>query len=301
MMKAIIIDAGSPESCQPVTSTRSLAACPVANMPLIEAQKLSIQGAGFELSNVNSGTALYVNGDAWLSKSMCVVVAKISEPVTIIAADGSVLAWIGDKAESVPEARVIPADDGSFRIRYPWDLLRVNEILLHDITSSRIDGEVSPAAHIDGFIQLGQGSKILSGVYIEGVLVAGKNCKIGPNCYVRGYTSLGDNCHIGHAVEVKNSLVMQGSSIGHLSYIGDSIIGERVNLGAGTITANFRHDGLNHRSVVQKKVVDTGRRKFGSVIGDHVHTGIHTSIYPGRKLWPNAVTMPGAVVSRDGQ
>jgi bifunctional UDP-N-acetylglucosamine pyrophosphorylase/glucosamine-1-phosphate N-acetyltransferase len=100
-------------------------------------------------------------------------------------------------------------------------------------------------------------------------------------------------------VEIKNSLVMRGSSIGHLSYCGDSIVGEGVNFGAGTITANFRHDGGNHRSVVGGELVDTGRRKFGAVLGDHVHTGIHTSIYPGRKLWPKASTRPGDVVRRD--
>ena len=92
---------------------------------------------------------------------------------------------------------------------------------------------------------------------------------------------------------------MANVGMGHLSYCGDSIVGKGTNFGAGTITANFRHDGQTHRSMVDGALVDTGRHKFGSIIGDDVHTGIHTSIYPGRKLWPHTSTRPGDVVQRD--
>jgi bifunctional UDP-N-acetylglucosamine pyrophosphorylase/glucosamine-1-phosphate N-acetyltransferase len=100
-------------------------------------------------------------------------------------------------------------------------------------------------------------------------------------------------------VEVKNSILMDRAATPHLSYVGDSVIGERSNLGAGTITANVRHDGKNVMSAVKGAQVDSGRRKLGAIIGDDVHTGINTSIYPGRKLWPNTSTYPGEVVRRD--
>jgi bifunctional UDP-N-acetylglucosamine pyrophosphorylase/glucosamine-1-phosphate N-acetyltransferase len=87
--------------------------------------------------------------------------------------------------------------------------------------------------------------------------------------------------------------------VGHLSYLGDSILGEKVNFGAGTITSNLRHDGGAHHSPIAGLMIDTGRRKLGAIIGDGVHTGIHTSIYPGRKLWPKTVTLPGAIVDKD--
>ncbi len=85
----------------------------------------------------------------------------------------------------------------------------------------------------------------------------------------------------------------------HLSYVGDSIIGERTNFGAGTITANVRHDGGTIKSMVKGEMIDTGRRKLGAIVGDHVHTGIKTSLYPGRKLWPGTCTRPGEAVARD--
>jgi len=184
--------------------------------------------------------------------------------------------------------------------RYPWDLLAIQERIMA-VWEDEISGEVHPAAVIEGKLKLGKGSRILPGVYIEGNVVIGEGCNIGPNCYVRGYTSIGDNCHIGQSVEIKNSLILSGSNVGHLSYVGDSILGANVNLGAGTIVSNFRHDGGNHISRVGKELVDTGRRKFGTVIGDGVHTGIGTLVYPGRKIGPGLFTLPGDVVRKDIQ
>ena len=184
--------------------------------------------------------------------------------------------------------------------RYPWDLLAIQERIMA-VWKDEISGEVHPAAVIEGKLKLGKGSRILPGVYIEGNVVIGEGCKIGPNCYVRGNTSIGDNCHIGQSVEIKNSLILSGSNVGHLSYVGDSILGANVNLGAGTIVSNFRHDGGNHISRVGKELVDTGRRKFGTVIGDGVHTGIGTLVYPGRKIGPGLFTLPGDMVRKDIQ
>ena len=184
-------------------------------------------------------------------------------------------------------------------LRYPWDLLVLNERLVAKLEKPEIAGEVSDAAHVEGVIRLGAGSRILPGVFIEGNVVIGKNCKIGPNCYLRGNTVIGDNCHIGQAVEVKNSVIGFKTAVGHLSYVGDSVLGDRVNFGAGTIIGNLRHDGKNHRSLVDGTLVDTGRRKFGAIVGDDVHTGIHTAIYPGRKLAPGSSTRPGDVVQLD--
>lgn len=183
--------------------------------------------------------------------------------------------------------------------RFPWDLLAIHERILAAMDHDEISGQVHPNAVIEGRLKLGNGSRILPGVFIEGNVVIGEGCKIGPNCYIRGSTSIGDNCHIGQSVEVKNSIILSGTNVGHLSYVGDSILGAKVNLGAGTIVSNFRHDGGNHISRVGKQLVDTGRRKFGTVIGDGVHTGIGTLIYPGRKIGPGQFTLPGDVVRKD--
>jgi len=187
--------------------------------------------------------------------------------------------------------------DREFEVNYPWDLISINEEIMATITEWAGHENIQMGDGAE--VIVGEGSKILPGVFIEGRIIIGKNCKIGPNCYLRGSTAIGDNCHVGQAVEVKNSILSHGVSVGHLSYVGDSVIGPKANFGAGTVTSNLRHDGSNHRSFAAGELVDTGRRKFGVIIGAGVHTGINTSLYPGRKLGPGTSTLPGEIVSRD--
>ena len=99
-------------------------------------------------------------------------------------------------------------------------------------------GTIRKGATIDGELWCGEGTTILPGVFVEGSVFIGKNCKIGPNCYLRGPIFVGDNCRIGQAVEIKASLIMHRTAVGHLSYVGDSVLASHVNFGAGTITDN---------------------------------------------------------------
>jgi bifunctional UDP-N-acetylglucosamine pyrophosphorylase/glucosamine-1-phosphate N-acetyltransferase len=288
-MIAKLLPPGEDLRCEPLTCTRALADIPVANRPLGTVIRERIEAL--------EGAALIQRIDCWLSDASLQALA--AEPVAALVLDGEEVAWVSPDGELPYTDRQIQADDDCFRIRYAWDVLRVNELLVGALTESVIEGELSDRATVDGVLVLGEGSRVLPGVYIEGNAIIGRNCKIGPNCYLRGNTAIGDHCHIGQAVEIKNTLLMDHVGMGHLSYCGDSIVGAGTNFGAGTITANFRHDGRNHRSMVEGELVDTGRRKLGSIIGDDVHTGIHTSIYPGRKLWPHTSTRPGDVIQRD--
>jgi len=300
-MYAVVLDAGSPETLAPLTCSRPLAEIPVANLPLLHAQqrRLAMAGLAMEGSPPDGALRLIQAGDAWLSSATLRQLSAAGEPACVQDERGRILAWVSSD-ETVPTTdEIFAADESSYRLIYPWDLLRVNEELVGALSADAIEGSLSECAVIVGTLALGTGSRVLPGVYVEGNVIIGRDCKVGPNCYIRGGTSIGDGCHLGQAVEVKNSIVMAHTSIGHLSYCGDSIVGEGVNLGAGTITANLRHDGDNNRSAVDGTLVDTGRRKLGAIIGDHVHTGIHTSIYPGRKIWPGLWTRPGAIVRSD--
>lgn len=188
-------------------------------------------------------------------------------------------------------------------ITYPWSLLDANEALLKQREKDK--PQISAAATVEkyatlkGFVAVGKGTLIRNGAYIEGPVVIGENCTIGPNCFIRPYTSIGNHCRIGNAVEVKNSILMDNVTIGHLSYCGDSVIGRNVNWGAGTIAANLRHDDGPVKSMVKGQLIDSGRRKLGTVIGDNAKTAIHTSIYPGRKIGPGKATLPGEIVKKD--
>lgn len=184
---------------------------------------------------------------------------------------------------------------------YPWQKLIINEEKLKRLKTSSIakNVKIEPGVHLVGPVKIATGTILKSGTYIEGPVEIGKNCTLGPNCYLRASTSIGDNVKIGQAVEIKNSLVGNNTFIAHLSYIGDSIIGERVNLGAGTITANLRHDGQTIRVQWGKKLIDTQLVKFGTYIGDHSKTAIHTSVYPGVIISPYVLTLPNQIVDKN--
>jgi UDP-N-acetylglucosamine diphosphorylase / glucose-1-phosphate thymidylyltransferase / UDP-N-acetylgalactosamine diphosphorylase / glucosamine-1-phosphate N-acetyltransferase / galactosamine-1-phosphate N-acetyltransferase len=275
------------DTCAPLSSTREIVDFPIGNRPLKEHQRLALEAAGLE-------SMLKIHPHAWLEASDLRQLSDTHRP-TLVDANGKPVAWIGDQPD---QTAVLQAAE-SFVIEYPWDLLRANERWVSAMTQNQVEGEVHPSAVIEGILHLGKGTRILPGVFIEGNVVIGENCKIGPNCYLRGNTSIGDSCHIGQSVEIKNCLILSKTHVGHLSYVGDSVLGESVNFGAGTTVSNLRHDGKNHQSMVDGELRDTGRRKFGTIVGDGVHTGIHTSIYPGRKLWPKTSTRPGEIVQRD--
>lgn len=180
----------------------------------------------------------------------------------------------------------------------PWDLLEANKLIL-DSEQKRIDGTVEEGAVVKGNIIVEQGATIKSGAYIEGPVFVGENSIVGPNCYIRAYSSLGKKVKIGNAVEVKNSIIMDGTNVGHLSYVGDSIIGQRSNFGAGTITANLRHDDRSIFVTVKGERFNSKRRKLGAIIGDDVKTGIGTLISPGIVMHQGARTGIGVIVNRD--
>jgi UDP-N-acetylglucosamine diphosphorylase/glucosamine-1-phosphate N-acetyltransferase len=180
----------------------------------------------------------------------------------------------------------------------PWELLEANELLLGEETG-QINGEVDPDATLEGAVVVEEGTTIESGVRIEGPTYIGPDCSIGPNAYIRGATLLEGDVHIGQAVEVKNSVLMRGTNVPHLSYVGDSVLGREVNLGAGTNVANLRHDGEDVKLTVKGERVSTGRRKFGVVVGHGAKTAINTSLGPGVTLSGGVRTTPGESVMRD--
>jgi len=210
-----------------------------------------------------------------------------SHPYSLIAA---LLKYANEKGLKTVELK-----KETFCLKYPWNLFEMNEYLSKNL-KTKINGKVEKNCHIKGPVVIEQGTMVKSGSYIEGPVYIGKNCQIGPNCFIRPFTSIGDNCLIGQAVEVKNSIIEDGSKISHLNYVADSIIGEKCNLGAGTILANLRFDGKSIHSKVKGKLVDTQRQKFGAVLGKGVKTGINVSIMPGVLIGSNSIIGPHSLV-----
>lgn len=177
----------------------------------------------------------------------------------------------------------------------PWDLLAAAERALAEMPESR-RGTVEAGATLKGKVIVAEGAVVKAGSYIEGPVYIGPRAIVGPNCYLRPGTVLLEDTKVGNGCEVKASLLMAGTHAAHLSYVGDSVLGERVNLGAGTLVANLRHDGKTVKVTQEGQRVDTRRRKMGVVLGDDVHTGINTSLNVGVMLPAGAATRPGEVV-----
>ncbi|WP_262177739.1 bifunctional sugar-1-phosphate nucleotidylyltransferase/acetyltransferase [Haloarcula laminariae] len=180
----------------------------------------------------------------------------------------------------------------------PWELLEANEWKVGEL-ERRLDGDVRGDADLRGDVVVEEGAVVEPGVVIEGPALVRSGATVGPNAYVRGATVLGEDTHVGHGVEVKNTVVMADSNVPHVSYVGDSVLGTDVNLGASTQVANLRHDGEPVKLTVKGDRVSTGRRKFGIVAGDGVRTAINTSLNAGVVLSAGATTTPGETVTRD--
>jgi bifunctional UDP-N-acetylglucosamine pyrophosphorylase/glucosamine-1-phosphate N-acetyltransferase len=180
----------------------------------------------------------------------------------------------------------------------PWELLEANEWKLGELDRD-IRGDVADDADLRGAVVVEDGATVEPGVVIEGPALVQSGASVGPNAYIRGATLLGENVHVGQSVELKNTVVRAGTNVPHLSYVGDSVLGQDVNFGAGTTVANLRHDDEDVRLTVKGERVSTGRRKFGVVVGDGAKTGIDTNLNAGVVLSSGATTTPGETVVRD--
>ncbi len=205
-------------------------------------------------------------------------------------------------ASMIDEGRRILAvrlrDDSWADVGTPWDLLRANRLALSRLRPD-VRGDVEGGANLIGNVVVKEGARVRSGAYIEGPALIDEGADVGPNCYVRPFTSIGKNVRIGSSCEVKNSIIMNGTHIGHLSYVGDSIVGEGCNLGAGTIVANLRFDERTVRVRVKDELVDSGLVKLGVILGDGVKTGVNVSLMPGVKVGNGSWIGPGLVVYED--
>ncbi len=169
----------------------------------------------------------------------------------------------------------------------PWDLLdgALDEALA-EIGDGAIEIALDPRAHLSGAgIAIGRGTRVGPGAVIEGPIRIGRDCEIRAGSYLRGGCWLGDGCVVGANVEVKRGVFLDGARAPHLNYVGDSILGRGVNLGAGTVLSNFRHDGgeitIPTGEGAAATKITTGRTKLGAMLGDGVATGCNSVLNPG--------------------
>jgi len=171
-------------------------------------------------------------------------------------------------------------------VRFVWEILpKIGEYLAASLQPA-ILGTVMEGAYLEGPIYIGPGTVVEPGAYIKGPAWIGPDCEIRQAAYLRGNILVGRHSVIGHATEVKNSILLDHAAAAHFNYVGDSILGNHVNLGAGTRLANLKNTSSEIVIKDGSQEIPTGLRKFGAILGDGAKTGC------------NAVTNPGTVLGR---
>lgn len=198
--------------------------------------------------------------------------------------------WLQDVLRQIdPKAKV--------SIKQPWEALKLLDKLA--LEKEDIKGHIEAGVKWDVPIILGKGSVIKFPARIEGPVIIGENTIIGPFAYLRGPVIIGNDCKIGSS-EIKSSIIMDGSHCSHFNYVGDSILGKKCNLGAGTKLANLRLDGEIIRVASDKEgknLYSTGMRKLGAILESSSQTGCNAVLNPGTYVAKKGKVLPGAVVS----
>ena len=183
----------------------------------------------------------------------------------------------------------------------PWALLGepLDEVLAA-LPSSDLRGQLSPEVHLVGDrIVISAGARIHPSVVIQGPVFIGEDVEVRPGAYIRGGVWIGERCVVGANTEIKRAILLRHAKAPHLNYVGDSILGADVNLGAGTILSNFRHDGEFIKIPFNGKRFETKRRKLGAILGDGVLTGCNCVLHPGvvvgreTQIYPGVQLRPG--------
>ncbi len=164
-------------------------------------------------------------------------------------------------------------------------------------TDWRVLSPLPDGVHVlGGAVSIAAGCTVEPGAVIRGPLIAAEGCEIRTGAYLRGGVILGRGCVVGAHSELKRAVLLDHAHAPHQNYVGDSILGGRVNLGAGTILSNVKNVGREVTFRHREELVRTGLRKFGAVLGDGCRTGCNTVLNPGVLMGPNCVTYPNVAL-----
>lgn len=162
------------------------------------------------------------------------------------------------------------------KFEYPWQMLPEIKKYIKHLFDTGINGYF----FMDNDVLIGANVKIYPNVVIEGPAIIGSNTEIRPGAFLRGNTLIGENCVIGNSTELKNCVLCDGVQVPHYNYVGDSVLGDKAHMGAGSICSNFKGDGSN---IVVHGEIDyvTNLRKMGAILGNGADIGCGCVLNPG--------------------
>jgi NDP-sugar pyrophosphorylase family protein len=179
-----------------------------------------------------------------------------------------------------------------------WEVLpKIGEYCAKVLAAAGIRGEdvladgteIAPTAVLRGPLLIGEGTVVEPGVFVQGPGLIGRHCQLRQGAYLRGNVVLGEGSIVGHASEVKNSVFLDEAKAPHFAYVGDSVLGRGVNLGAGTKISNFKITGDQVHVLLEGQRIKSGLRKFGAILGDGAGTGCNSVLSPGTLIGPRTL------------
>ncbi len=186
-----------------------------------------------------------------------------------------------------------PLPDLLEKATHVWDLLKtLGPWCKTHVKKTRIQGRVSRSAVIEGLVIIGKGTVVEAGAYLRGPIMIGRDCDIRHNAYLRGEVVVGDGSVIGNSCELKHTICGAEVQVPHLAYVGDTVLGRKVHLGAGVIVSNVKLNRGNIQVTVDGAAYDTQLKKFGAVVGDLTEVGCNCVLNPGTLLGPECLMYP---------
>jgi len=167
---------------------------------------------------------------------------------------------------------------------HPWHILDANRMLMNSWKTAEIDcgAKLLGHVHIEGAVRIGSNVTIESGTILKGPCYIGSNSYVGNNCLIRNYSAIGPSSIIGYGSELKNCVLFGENDIGRLSFVGDSVLGEKVKSGSGLTTVNHNVDYSFINCFSNSESFQTGLTKLGAFVGDGVSIGARHTLGPGK-------------------
>lgn len=176
---------------------------------------------------------------------------------------------------------------------YPWEALKKikDEIMKIGRTLSGDDYN-----KVGEDIWIAKTAKVAPTAAIYGPAIIGKNAEIRHCAFIRGSVIVGEGAVVGNSTELKNVILFNMVQVPHYNYVGDSILGFKAHMGAGSITSNIKSDKTQVKVRFGDEKIETGLRKFGAILGDHVEVGCNSVLNPGTIIGRNATVYPLSMV-----
>src|SRR6516225_3697283 len=173
-----------------------------------------------------------------------------------------------------------------------WDVLKQIASYLQFRLNPAVHGRLLGRPFIGDRIYIGHETVVENGATIKGPAWIGNNCQIRSGCYIRENVIVGDGVVLGNSCEFKNCIIFNDAEVPHLTYVGDSVLGYQAHLGAGVVLSNVRLDRKEISVKIESRLIPTGLRKFGAIVGDRAEIGCNTVINPGSIIGRNSLIYP---------